>query len=238
MLQTKFIPKDRKVQFKFYYKNKMIDQQYAQLYASKQEQQRKQLLKDSFILVDIIHRTISSAEKYAKGNHQNKKYGFWDELDTANSKNENDLQFEFAMKIQTLIGGLNEFNKLYPNAPIPFYDKIPKEFIIQDLKDFKKIVNEDKTKRHNSKLYDQLIELLNGRRFNILSKQELMNGISQNKQLSQQEISEAATEIFAHNTYSNNAAKEAYNYIETNNSYYQPGELGVSPGSGYYFKNN
>ena len=216
----------------------MTEQQYAQLFASKQEQQRKQLLKDSFILVDIIHRTISSAEKYAKGNHQNKKYGFWDELDTAKSKNENDLQFEFAMKLQTLIGGLNEFNKLYPNAPIPFYDKIPKELIIQDLKNFKKIVNEDKTKRHNSGLYDQLIELLNGCRFNILSKQELMKGISQNKQLSQQEISEAATEIFAHNSYSNNTAKEAYNYIETNNRYYQPGKLGVSPGSGYYFKNN
>ena len=43
----------------------MTDQYYVQLYMSKQEQQRKQLLKDSFILVDIIHRTISSAEKYA-----------------------------------------------------------------------------------------------------------------------------------------------------------------------------
>ena len=83
------------------------------------------------------------------------------------------------MKIQTLIGGLNEFNKLYPNAPIPFYDKIPKELIIKDLENFKKIVKEDKTKKHNSILYDQLIELLNGCRYNILSKQELMNGISQ-----------------------------------------------------------
>lgn len=100
------------------------------------------------------------------------------------------------MKIQTLIGGLNEFNKLYPNAPIPFYDKIPKELIIKDLGHFKKIVNEDKTKRHNSILYDQLIELLNGRRYNILSKQELMNGISQNAQLGQQELSEVASEIF------------------------------------------
>ena len=219
----------------------MTDQYYVQLYMSKQEQQRKQLLKDSFILVDIIHRTISSAEKYAMGNHQNKKYGFWDELDTANIKNENDLQFEFLMKIQTLIGGLNEFNKLYPNAPIPFYDKIPKEAIINDLKNFKKIVYEDKKKNHNVKLYDQLIELLNGHRYNILSKQELLNGITQNKQLNQEEISEIAKQIFTHNTYSRNGAKEAYNYIDTNNNYYQPGELGVIPGSGYnnfYFKNN
>lgn len=219
----------------------MTDQYYVQLYMSKQEQQRKQLLKDSFILVDIIHRTISSAEKYAMGNHQNKKYGFWDELDTANIKNENDLQFEFLMKIQTLIGGLNEFNKLYPNAPIPFYDKIPKEAIINDLKNFKKIVYEDKKKKHNVKLYDQLIELLNGHRYNILSKQELLNGITQNKQLNQEEISEIAKQIFTHNTYSRNGAKEAYNYIDTNNNYYQPGELGVIPGSGYnnfYFKNN
>lgn len=142
------------------------------------------------------------------------------------------------MKIQTLIGGLNEFNKLYPNAPIPFYDKIPKELIIKDLGHFKKIVNEDKTKRHNSILYDQLIELLNGRRYNILSKQELMNGISQNAQLGQQELSEVASEIFAHGNYSKNIAKEADNYIETHNGYYQPGELGISPGRGYYFKNN
>ena len=141
------------------------------------------------------------------------------------------------MKIQTLIGGLNEFNKLYPNAPIPFYDKIPKELIIKDLEHFKKIVNEDKTKRHNSILYDQLIELLNGRRYNILSKQELMNGISQNAQLGQQELSEVASEIFAHGNYSKNVAKEADNYIETNNAYYQPGELGVSPGRGYYHNN-
>ena len=115
---------------------------------------------------------------------------------------------------------------------------IPKELIIKDLKNFKKIVNEDKTKKHNSILYDQLIELLNGCRYNILSKQELMNGISQNTQLSQQEIYEVATEIFAHNTYLNNVAKEAYNYIEAHNGYYQPGELGVSPERGYYFKNN
>lgn len=219
----------------------MTEQLYAQLYLSKQEQQRKQLLKDSFILVDIIHRTISSAEKYAMGNHQNKKYGFWDELDTANIKNENDLQFEFLMKIQTLIGGLNEFNKLYPNAPIPFYDKIPKEAIINDLKNFKKIVYEDKKKKHNVKLYDQLIELLNGHRYNILSKQELLNGINQEKHLNQEEISEITKQILTHNTYSSNGAKEAYNYIDTNNNYYQPGELGVIPGSGYnnfYFKNN
>lgn len=35
-----------------------------------------------------------------------------------------------------------------------------------------------------------------------------------------------------------NIAKEADNYIETHNGYYQPGELGISPGRGYYFKNN
>ena len=127
------------------------------------------------------------------------------------------------MKIQTLIGGLNEFNKLYPNAPIPFYDKIPKELIIKDLRHFKKIVNEDKTKKHNSILYDQLIELLNGCRYNILSKQELMNGIYQNVKLGQQELPEVASEIFAHGNYSKNVAKEAGNYIETNNGYYQPG---------------
>ena len=61
------------------------------------------------------------------------------------------------MKIQTLIGGLNEFNKLYPNAPIPFYDKIPKELIIKDLENFKKKVNEDKPKSNNCHFMSNLL---------------------------------------------------------------------------------
>ena len=216
-----------------------MENQLAQEYMLKQSQQRRQLLKDSFILIDIIHRTISSAEKYALGIHKNKKYGFWDELDTANLRNEEDLQFEFLMKIQTVIGGLNEFKKHYPNVPIPFYDKIPKEDIIKDLKYFKKIVSEDKKKYHNANLYDTLIDLLNGGKYNILSKEELMNGIPHNKKYNEQDLREFAAEIFGHNIYSSKGVKEAENNIDNNNSYYQPGELGVNPGSGYnfYFSN-
>ena len=68
-----------------------MEAQLVQQYMQMQEQSRRQLQKDSFVLIDIIHRTISSAEKYAMGNHRNKKYGFWDENDTANLRNQNDL---------------------------------------------------------------------------------------------------------------------------------------------------
>lgn len=207
-----------------------MDGQYQQYM---QMQKHSQLQKDSFILIDMIHRTISSAEKYALGNHKNKKYGFWDENDTANFRNEGDLQFEFLMKIQTVIGGLKEFNKMYPNTPIPFYDKIPKEVIIKDLKTFQAIVARDKNKYHNAKLYDQLIDILNGGKYNILSKQELMKGIDQNLKPSEQEIRDVATEIFGQNVYSGQGVKDALNYIDKNNKYYQPGELGVEPGRGY-----
>ena len=214
-----------------------MEAQLVQQYMQMQEQSRRQLQKDSFVLIDIIHRTISSAEKYAMGNHRNKKYGFWDENDTANLRNQNDLEFEFLMKIQTVIGGLKEFNKLYPNTPIPFYDTIPKEVIIKDLKNFQKIVSQDKNKYHNAKLYDQLIDILNGGKYNIMSKQELMKGIDQNQKASEQDIREIASEIFGHNIYSGQGVKDAFHYIDNNNKYYQPGELGVEPGRGYNFKN-
>lgn len=211
----------------------MGDYQQDQVYMLKQDQKRRQILKDSFTLIDIIHRTISSAEKYAMGVHKNKKYGFWDELDTANKRNEEELLFEFLMKIQTVIGGLNEFNKLHPNAPIPFYDNIPKEEIIKDLKFFRKVVSEDKKKYHNVKLYDQLIDLLNGGKYNILSKQELMNGIVQNSNFNEQDIREIATEIFGQNAYSVKGLKDAAEYIDNNNNYYQPGQLNYQPWAGY-----
>ena len=214
-----------------------MEAQLVQQYMQMQEQSRRQLQKDSFVLIDIIHRTISSAEKYAMGNHRNKKYGFWDENDTANLRNQNDLEFEFLMKIQTVIGGLKEFNKLYPNTPIPFYDTIPKEVIIKDLKNFQKIVSQDKNKYHNAKLYDQLIDILNGGKYNIMSKQELMKGIDQNQRASEQDIREIASEIFGQNIYSNQGVKDALHYIDNNNKYYQPGELEVEPGRGYNFKN-
>ena len=211
-----------------------MDPRYVQQYIQMQEQSNKQLQKDSFLLIDIIHRTISSAEKYAMGNHRDKKYGFWDENDTANLRNEDDLQFEFLMKIQTVIGGLKEFNKRYPKTPIPFYDEIPKEDIIKDLKNYQKIVLQDKKKYHNAKLYDQLIDILNGGKYNIMSKQELMKNIDQNLRPSEQDIREMATEIFGQNVYSSQGVRDASNYIDKNNKYYQPGELGVEPGRGYH----
>ena len=70
-------------------------------YISVQEQARRQLQKDSFLLIDIIYGTISSAEKYALGTSANKKYIYWDELNTANLVSEDELKMEFFAKIQT-----------------------------------------------------------------------------------------------------------------------------------------
>ena len=211
----------------------MGDKYYPQQSLLMQDQARRQLQKDSFILIDMIHRTISSAEKYALGNHKSKKYGFWDEMDTASFRGEDDLHFEFLAKIQTVIGGLKEFNALYPSVPIPFYDKIPKEVILKDLLYFKEIVSKDKKKYHNAKLYDQLINILNGGKYNILSKEELMKGIPQDKKYNEQDIRNVATEIFQQNAYNRKGLKDASNYIDNTNAFYQPGELGVAPGRGY-----
>lgn len=108
---------------------------------------KEQLQKNCFLLIDTIHRTVSSAEKYALGNYPNKKYGYWDELDTANKRSENDLRIEFLVIIQTVIGTINEFKKLYLDIPFPFYDKISKELIINDLVEFKNIVLNNKKKK-------------------------------------------------------------------------------------------
>lgn len=207
---------------------------------SRQEQKlilsNEQLQKDCFILIDTIHRTVSSAEKYALGNFPNKKYGFWDELDTANKKNENDLRIEFLVKIQTVIGAINEFKKMYPDVPIPFYDKIPKESIINDLLEFKKIILENRKKRQDARLYDTFINLLNDKKYNIISKQEFLSYIFPNgkeiPKVEEEQLREFAAEIFHQNNYANNELQKASNQIKTNGTY-QPGELGVQPGRGY-----
>lgn len=197
---------------------------------------REQLQKNCFLLIDTIHRTVSSAEKYALGNYPNKKYGYWDELDTANIKSENDLRIEFLVKIQTVIGAINEFKKLYPDVPIPFYDKIPKEVIINDLVDFKNIVLNNKKKKKDASLYDTFINLLNDKKYNIISKQEFLNYISPNEEelskVGEEQVREYAAGIFQQKIYANNEVQNAVNQIKINGSY-QPGEIGMQPGRGY-----
>ena len=202
-----------------------------QIFISKQEQEMKQLQKDSFILIDMIHRTISSAEKYALGNSKHKKYGYWDELDTANLKSDEELKFELYMKIQTIIGGLKEFNTLYPNVPIPFYDEIPKEVILNDLEYFKKIISSNKHKCDDIKLYDMLINILNGKTYNLISKSEIEKYYS--KPLKKEDLGKYATEIFHQNYYSTQEIGKAKNNLEYSQSY-QPGGLNIPPGRGYH----
>ena len=207
-----------------------------QQYISLQEQARQQLQKDSFILIDTIHRTISSAEKYALGKSNNKKYGYWDELDTANLRSDEELKREFFLKIQTTIGGLNEFQKLYPNIQIPFYDKIPKEVIIKDLEYYKNIVLHDKKKHENAKFYDMLIDILNGKKYNIISQQEFIKYIPKKESVQEEELREYATQIFNQKNYANNEVAKAMEQIQ-NNKKVQIGELGVKPGRGYTYNN-
>ena len=94
-------------------------------------------------------------------------------------------------------------------------------------------MSKDKKKYHNAKLYDQLINILNGGKYNILSKEELMKGIPQDKKYNEQDIRNVATEIFQQNAYNRKGLNDASNYIDNTNGFYQPGELGVAPGRGY-----
>lgn len=60
-----------------------------------------------------------------------------------------------------------------------------------------------------------------------------MNGIVQNSNFNEQDIREIATEIFGQNAYSVKGLKDAAEYIDNNNNYYQPGQLNYQPGAGY-----
>ena len=92
-----------------------------------------QMYRDNMMILNTLLSAVSSAEKLVFGIKEGKKYGYYDENDTASWRSKKELKTELTTKIQCLNGMMSLYSKRYPGQNLQFPDNLSKKEILEDL---------------------------------------------------------------------------------------------------------
>ena len=88
---------------------------------------------DNMMILNTALSAVSSAEKLVFGINEGKKYGYYDENNTATWRSKKELNIELTTKIQCLNGMISLYSKRYPRQNLQFPDNLSKKEILEDL---------------------------------------------------------------------------------------------------------
>ena len=127
---------------------------------------------DNLRIIDCLMRTLSSAENIALGNIKYKKYRKYDDTDVCSWKKEEQIIDDFIMNIECLNTMINIYKKRHDNKTFKFPIDQPKESILYDLQNYKKIIGQKHPKLIS--YCDDLRKLINGENCKRYTEKELI----------------------------------------------------------------
>ena len=97
------------------------------------QNQINKMHQDNIMILNTLLSAVSSAEKLVFGVYEGKKYGYYDENNTASWRSKKELNSELTTKIQCLNGMMSLYSKRYPGRNLEFPDNLSKKEILGDL---------------------------------------------------------------------------------------------------------
>ena len=196
------------------------------------QEQINKMLQDNMMILDTLLSAVSSAEKLVFGIYEGKKYGYYDENDTASWRSKKELKCELTTKIQCLNGMMSLYSKKYPGQNLEFPDNLNKEEILEDLYSLKdeSMKNEEISKY--TKYFTDLINLIEKFKCKKYTVEEVLEGTEPNKDFgprNEEDVAKIAGKFFKisekidkkeekfNNSTAKNGGKFSYYFREDNN---------------------
>ena len=146
-----------------------------------EQTQINRMLQDNMMILDTALRAVSSAEKLVFGIYEGKKYGYYDENDTASCRSKVELKSELATKIQCLNGMMLLYSKRYPGQDLQFPYNLSKKDILEDLYSLRNEAMKNNEISKYTKYFTDLINLLDKLKCKKYTVDEILEGTEPNK---------------------------------------------------------
>ena len=152
---------------------------------------------DNITILDIMMNTLSAAEKLVFRNKEGKKYGYYDEYNSAQWKDTNQLIKELQIQKECLQSMIELYNKNSNNLEFEFPSNLSKEEIINDLK----ILRDEASKINyiNSSsiisIYNDIIKVINSQKCGHYSVEQICANDNKNTFMNEEKIIKRAKNI-------------------------------------------
>ena len=152
---------------------------------------------DNITILDIMMNTLSAAEKLVFRNKEGKKYGYYDEYNSAQWKDTNQLIKELQIQKECLQSMIELYNKNSNNLDFEFPSNLSKEEIINDLK----ILRDEASKINyiNSSsiisIYNDIIKVINSQKCGHYSVEQICANDNKNTFMNEEKIIKRAKNI-------------------------------------------
>ena len=146
--------------------------------------QINRMLQDNMMILDTALSAVSSAEKLVFGIKEGKKYGYYDENDTASWRSKKELKTELTTKIQCLNGMMSLYSKRYPGQNLQFPDNLSKKEILEDLYSLRDEAMKNKEISKYTTYFTDLINLIDKFKCKKYTVDEMLEGTESNNNMS------------------------------------------------------
>lgn len=152
---------------------------------------------DNITILDIMMNTLAAAEKLVFRTKEGKKYGYYDEYNSAKWKDTNQLIKELQIQKECLQSMIALYNKNSNNLDFEFPYNLSKEEIIKDL-----IILRDEVKKKNDinsssiiSIYDDIIKVINSEKCGHYSVEQIYVNDNKNTSMNEEKIKKRAKNI-------------------------------------------
>ena len=153
---------------------------------------------DNIAILDIMMNTLSSAEKLVFRNKEGKKYEYYDEYNSAEWKDTNQLIKELQIQKECLQSMIGLYNKNSNNLDFVFPLNLSKEEIIQDLIDLRDEackINDINSSSFIKSIYNDIIKVINSEKCGHYSVEQICANDNKNVFMNEEKITKSAKKI-------------------------------------------
>lgn len=152
---------------------------------------------DNITILDIMMNTLAAAEKLVFRNKEGKKYGYYDEYNSAEWKDTNQLIKELKIQKECLQSMISLYNKNSNNLDFEFPDNLSKEEIINDLTILRDeaIKKKDINSSSITSIYNDIIKIVNSEKCGRYSVEQICVNDNKNNFMNEEKIKKRAKNI-------------------------------------------
>ena len=152
---------------------------------------------DNITILDIMMNTLSAAEKLVFRNKEGKKYGYYDEYNSAQWKDTNQLIKELQIQKECLQSMIELYNKNSNNLEFEFPSNLSKEEIINDLKILRNEASKINYINSSSiiSIYNDIIKVINSQKCGHYSVEQICANDNKNTFMNEEKIIKRAKNI-------------------------------------------
>ena len=153
---------------------------------------------DNIAILDIMMNTLSSAEKLVFRNKEGKKYEYYDEYNSAEWKDTNQLIKELQIQKECLQSMIGLYNKNSNNLDFVFPLNLSKEDIIQDLnalRDEACKINDINSSSFIRSIYNDIIKVIKSEKCGHYSVEQICANDNKNIFMNEDKITKSAKKI-------------------------------------------